>query len=189
MHLLFALVATLGMDALERDLPLDVTPIADLDSLEAMRHTEVLQVRRDFGRPNVNVALDAWVNADAKSIDGVRVWWSDEVDRYPFSEKMLRHLAIDYDRVAPERWRVSVTGDGKQFAFDVALHEGRPAAFADVALPGGRSIKCCRARSASLHARKIFGIPIGVKSMVVTCTAPDGTEHRGALRPVRAKRR
>jgi hypothetical protein len=187
MHLLLAIVAATTID---RALPLDVTAIADLGAVEQLRHTEVLQVRRDFGRPNVNVALDAWTpHDDAGKIDGVRLWWSDEVDRYPFSTRMLRHLDIDYRRLGPHRWRVSVAGDGKRFAFDVALHDGRPAAFADVVLPGGRVVRRCRASSAELSARRILGIPVGVKRLVVTCTAPDGAQHRGAVRGSEHSRR
>jgi hypothetical protein len=191
MRFLLPLIASVKLSSVDLELPPRVTPIGELGSVERLRHTEVLQVERDFGRPNVNVALDAWMPADdAAEIDGVRLWWSDEVDRFPFSRDVREHLSIDYRRIKPAWWRISVVGDGQRFAFDVALHEGRPAAFADVMLPEGRLVRHCRAASAELRARRIFGIPVGLRSMVVTCTTPDGNVHRGSIltRAVRQRR-
>jgi len=182
-HFLLAMVATVTLGSVELELPQGITPIADLDAVDRMRHAEVLQVERDFGQPNVNVAVDAWMPADdAKRIDAVRLWWSDEVDRYPFSDDVRRHLTIDYRRMKPSWWRIRVIGRHQSFAFDVALHDGRPAVFADVTLPSGRLVQHCRADSAQLHARRILGIPVGLRSMDVTCTARDGTVHHGSVR-------
>jgi hypothetical protein len=64
----------------------------------------------------------------------------------------------------------------------VALHERRPVAFADVTLPGGRLVRGCRVDAAKLYARRVLGIPVGLHTMVVTCTAPDGTVHRAPVR-------
>src|SRR5262245_40977825 len=109
-----------------------------------MRHAEVLQVVRDFGRPEVNIALDAWRPADdAARIAAERVWWSDAVDRFPFNDHVLRHLVIDYQQIRPDRWRIRVEGDRKRFAFDVALYDGRPAVLADVVLRNGTTVRQC----------------------------------------------
>jgi hypothetical protein len=187
---LTAIVATVMLSSLDRELPPRITPIADLDALEQFRHTEVLQVERDFGQPNVNVALDAWTPVhDAGRIDGVRVWWSDEVDRYPFNARVRKQLAIDYRRVRADRWRIRVGGARKHFVFEVALHEGRPAVFADVTVAGGGVVRRCRADSAQLYALRVLGIPVGLREMVVTCTAPDGTVHRGTVRVSTARAR
>lgn len=189
MQVLLGIVAAIGLASFERVLPLDVTPIADLDHVERLRHAEVLQVRRDFGQPNVNVALDAWMpESGAPRIEAVRVWWSDEVDRYPFSERLREHVKIGYERLAAQWWRITVAGEGKRFAFDVGLHDGKPAVYADVAV-GRRTIRRCRATSADLYAKRFLGIPVGLQAMVVSCTAPDGTQHRAAVRPVAARRR
>jgi hypothetical protein len=182
MQLLLTLVVV-AAGSVAAALPERVTPIADLDTVAGLQHEEVLQVGRDFGQPNVNVAVDAWLRADdPRRIDGVRVWWSDEVDRYPFSEEVLRHLAIEYRQLKPDQWRIAVGGGRRRFAFDVAVHEGRPALFADVVLRGGRVVRHCRAASARLRARRVFGIPAGLQSLDVTCTADDGAVHQGHVR-------
>jgi len=190
MGALLALAATVLASSLDSELPPRITPIVELDTVERFHHAEVIQVRRDFGQPNVNVALDAWMPAnDPRRIDAVRLWWSDEVDRYPFSERMLRHVTVDARRVRPDRWRITVGGDRQRMAFEVALHQGRPAAFADVQVAGDRVVRRCRAHTAELHARRVLGIPVGLGAMVVTCTAPDGTVHRGRVRVTRRGRR
>jgi hypothetical protein len=189
MGIVFACVAVLLFGVVDRELPPQITPIAELDSVEQFRHAEVLQVRRDFGQSNVNVALDAWMpQHDDERIDAVRVWWSDEFDRYPFNAHVRKHLGIETRRVAPSRWRIAVAGDGKRFAFDVALHEGRPAVFADVVLDDGRVVRGCRAHDAFLQARRFLGIPIGIAAMTVSCTDHEGTRHRGSI-PMRRTRR
>lgn len=186
--LAWMLVAEICAAAAAAGPPIGITAIAELDTA-ALLHTEVLQVRRDFGSVGVNVALDAWTARDRSDrIDAVRMWWSDDVDRYPFSAKMLERMAVEYRRVAPERWRVGVGGEGKRVSFDVTLHEGKPAAFVDVEVQDGRVVRNCRAASARLHARRMLGIPIGLKVIEVTCTAPDGNVHRGSV-PMRDIRR
>lgn len=184
-RLLLAMLAWTTLSPPGLDIPMRVTPIEDLGAPEGVRHAEVLQVRRDFGQPHVNVALDAWMPERApRRIEAVRVWWSDPVDRFPFSEQARRHLDLDYRRLGPSDWKISVVGDDKRFTFDVALHQGRPAAFADVVLPDGRVVPRCRATTAQLYARRFLRIPVGVHSMIVTCTAPDGTIHRAPVRTV-----
>jgi hypothetical protein len=178
-----SLLALLATAPLEHELPLQVTPIADLSAVADMRHDEVLQVVRDFGRPEVNIALDAWRPTDDDArIDAVRVWWSDAVDRFPFNDRVLRHLVIDYRRIRADRWRIRVEGDKKRFVFDVALHDGEPAVFADVALGDGTIVRQCRADSAQLLAQRFLGIPIGIDRMQVECTDARGVAHVGALR-------
>ncbi len=189
MHLLPPLLAALSTTPFEQELPLQVTPIEALDVDDA-RHTEVLQVVRDFGRPEVNIAVDAWMpEGDAARIDAVRLWWSDDVDRFPFNDRVLRHLVIDYRRVRPDRWKIRVAGDGMGFTFVVALHEGRPALFADVVRDDGHVVKACRADSALLRARRFLGIPIGLDTMLVRCSGPDGVAHRGRLHLAQPRRR
>jgi len=188
MHLLPPLLAALSTTPFEQELPLQVTPIESLD-VDAAQHAEVLQVVRDFGRPEVNIAVDAWIPAgDAARIDAVRLWWSDDVDRFPFNDRVLRHLVIDYRRVQPDRWKIRVAGDGMDLSFVVALHDGRPALFADVVRDDGRVVKACRTESALLLARRFLGIPIGLDAMLVRCSGPDGTTHRGRLQLQKPKR-
>lgn len=177
------LLAALATTPFERELPLQVTPIAELSAVADMRHHEVLQVVRDFGRPEVNIAVDAWRPADDDArIDAVRLWWSDDVDRFPFNDRVLRHLVIDYQRVRADRWRIRVEGDHKRFVFDVALFADQPALFADVELDDGSIVRSCRADAAQLQAQRFLGIPVGIDRMLVRCTDRDGKRHRGRLR-------
>lgn len=156
------------------ELPLGVTPIADLDAATDLRHAEVLEVHRDFGQPGVDIALDAWMAADGSDrIESVRLWWSDEVDRYPFSARMRKRIDIDYRRLRPDRVRVTVAGQGRRFAFDVALVEGRPVALAKVKPAGRPPVRDCRVDTAQLHARRVLGIPVGLQSMIVVCSVGD----------------
>lgn len=180
----------LSSTSVERELPPRVTPIVELASVDRFRHAEVIQIERDFGRRNVNVALDAWMPAGKpKRIAAVRLWWSDAIDRFPFNDRVRRHVAIHTRRVRPDRWRITVAGDDQSIAFYVAMHRGRPALFADVVVAGGRVVRLCRADSATLHARRILGIPVGLGAMAVTCTASDGTRHRGTVRTRRLDER
>ncbi len=169
--------------------PPGITPIRHLVEDETARHVEVLRVRRDFGHPSVDVVLDAWMPppsaaAAASRIDDLRIWWSDEVDRYPFSERTRAYVELTYDRRGPAHWQVGVAsarGRSLGFNFDVRLHQGRPAAFVNVVLPGGRRVSDCRAHAATLHGRRLFGTVVGLGSMLVTCTDGSGRVHRGRV--------
>ncbi len=163
--------------------PPGITPIETLAEDENAKHVEVLRVRRDFGHPSVDVVLDAWMPpSDAHRIDDLRIWWSDELDRYPFSARTREYVHVAYDRRGPARWRVAVTGPGvRGLSFEVRLHEGQPAAFGDVVLPSGRRIRDCRAHTATLRGRRLFGEVVGLGSMVVTCTDRDGKVHRARV--------
>jgi len=70
----------------------------------------------------------------------------------------------------------------QRFAFDIVIHDGRPAVFADIVLPGGRLVRHCRADAAQLRARRILGIPDGLQSLAVACTTSDGKVHHGRVR-------
>lgn len=164
--------------------PPGITPIDALEPDPATHHVEVLRVRRDFGHPSVDVVLDAWMPAEAARVDDVRLWWSDELDRYPFSAMTRQYVDLAFDRLGPAHWRVHVGNRRRRsstLTFDVRLHEGRPAAFADVVLRGGRKVEGCRVHEATLHGRRLFGKLIGLGSMMVTCTDDDGRVHRAEM--------
>ena len=104
MGVLFALAATAVLGSVDIEVPPRVTPIVELATAERLRHAEVIRIERDFGRKNVDVAIDAWMPAhDGRRIAGVRLWWSDDVDRYPFSDRLRERLGIRYRRVRPDR--------------------------------------------------------------------------------------
>ena len=161
--------------------PTGVTPITELDTVEQMRHFEVVEVRRDFGKPGVHVALDAWVAVGKERIDAVKLWWSDGVDRYPFSESLRRRISLNYDRVAADHWRITIAGGGDRITFDLELEDGRPAAYTDVVLPDGRLVRHCRTKVAKLYARRFLDMPVGLHSMVVICTDESGVNHRAEV--------
>lgn len=187
---IITLAAAVTLSSPLSEVPRGVTPIAELGAVDRLEHAEVLQVRRDFGQPDVNVALDAWLPRDGSHrIDAVRLWWSDAVERFPFSEGVYERLAIDVRRLSPERWRVTLNGEGQRVAFDVALDGDEPVALADVTLPDGRVERDCRVDAAQLYARRVLGIPVGLRSMIVSCTATDGAVHRAPVASDRAGRR
>ena len=157
------------------------TAIAALDA-PGLEHAEVVRVRRDFGNPSVDIALDVWTpKAGSRSIRDVRMWWSDAVDRYPFEALAQRYVAVQYNRLRKDRWNVSVTGDGKRFAFGIGLQGAAPAAYTTVSLPDGSRVRNCRVDDAKLYARRFLGIPVGVKDLVVVCRAPNGEMHRAPV--------
>jgi 5-carboxymethyl-2-hydroxymuconate isomerase len=182
----FALAAAVSLGSVDTEVPPRVTPIVELATADRLRHAEVIRIERDFGRENVDVAIDAWMPAhDARRIEGVRMWWSDDVDRYPFSDRLRERLGIRYRRVRPDRWRVSVRAEGQRVTFDVALQGGRPRVLADVIIPGNRLVRQCRVDAAHLQARRVLGIAVGLRKMAVTCTGRSGKRHRGTVRPSR----
>ena len=186
-----ALAAAAATVAPPIDLPLQVTSIRELGVEDRLRHAEALQVQRDFGRPEVDVVLDVWMPADDPTrIAGLRLWWSDDVDRFPFSEQIRDNLDIVYrpSSSRPGLWYVTVAGDGKRFTFEVELHDGEPMVFTDVTLADGRLLRRCRAESGLLYARRVMGIPVGIQGMVVACMAADGTMYRAPVRTTPARR-
>ncbi len=163
----------------------DMTTPADQLSTAALRHHELVRIRRNFGDETFQIALDAWTPVEGgREITDVRLWWvrTDRNDqRGPFSEKSRKHFDIDYQRLAPDRWVARLRSDKKSYDFLVELGDtGEPAAFATVDADG-RVVPHCRVHSGELLARKLFGAPIGIKSLAATCTADDGRELSGDL--------
>lgn len=163
-------------------IPDKTTPIEELPKACALQHAEVIQVRRDFGKPKVNVALDAWMAPGEHKIEALQLWWTDPKDRYPFGRLARAHLKTRSSRLGPAHWRMELQGDGQTFSFDVELEADGPAAYATVVLPDGSEVPRCRGTEAKLHARKFLGIPVGLRAMVVTCTAPNGATHRAPIK-------
>ena len=161
--------------------PAEKTPITALTA-PGLRHAEVVRVRRDFGNPEVDIALDAWTpERGTRGIQHVRMWWSDAVDRYPFEALALNYVSVHYRHFQADRWRVSVTGDGKRFVFSVRLHHDQPTAFTTITAADGAKIRDCMVDDAKLYARRFLGIPVGVRALVVVCRAPDGEMHRAPV--------
>jgi hypothetical protein len=166
--------------------PLAETAVTEL-APEGLLHREVLRIDRDFGKPQFDIVVDTWMDADTRAaLVDVRMWWvkTDAQDRRsPFSAKLRRYLDLETRAEAPARWQLEMRGDRKEFAFAVEIDgRGRPAAFVDVVTDDGRKIQHCRTTSAKLRARRLLGIPIGVAALDVTCVDANGRRQRGEVR-------
>jgi hypothetical protein len=171
--------------------PYVTTETADL-SPSGLEHGEVLRIERDFGKPSFDIVVDAWrASASPEDIVDVRMWWvetSRDDQRSPFGEKVHKYIELDYQPRSQGSWQVTLRGDRKEFAFDVSVDErGRTIAIADVQTDDGL-VPQCRATSGRLVARRLLGIPLGIKRLEITCVDADGLVHRGEL-PYRKLRR
>lgn len=165
--------------------PLEATPAQAL-STEALEHTELLRIGRNFGKQEFEIALDAWVDRERpRELALVRLWWARgdrDLERSPFGSRTRRHFEIDDSRIAPDHWRVNLIADRKVFSFEIQMDEnGKPAAYAAVRLPGGETIDRCRVDRGELQARRVLGVPAGIDDLAVACTAPDGVPRQGHI--------
>src|SRR5262247_682211 len=56
-------------------LPMEATPAESL-STPQLQHTELLRIRRNFGKEHFEIVLDAWVATDVPDeIHDARLWW------------------------------------------------------------------------------------------------------------------
>ncbi len=147
------------------------------------RMRNVLTVTRDFGPDPEDISIDSWVTrgADPK-LEEVRIWFvrHDESERrHPFTKKVLKNLTVGYKRGGNDNWKVGFAGGRKQYLFDVELDDrGRPAIYSDVVV-GKTTLKHCRVQRAHLVARRVLGVPTGVKHLRVACVDARGVRHRG----------
>lgn len=152
-------------------------------STAALQHVELVRITRNFGKSNFEIALDAWTPIEnPREIADVRMWWavSDRNgERGPFSDKSRDHFDIDYEKLAPDKWRVDLGSDKHLYRFFIELDEtGTPAAYADVDADGGR-VEHCRVTKGNLAARKLFGAPVGIRDFEATCVDAEGNERSG----------
>lgn len=169
------------------DLPMVTMPAAEL-GVDGFKHVEVLRIRRDWGKREFEIVMDAWVpDDDPTRVETVRLWWfktNKNGERGPFSAKTKRHFDIVYSRPDDARWKVEMVADDQRYTFMVEADEEEGAtAFGTVVLPGGKRVDGCRVRGGEIHASKVFGLPTGIKDFQVKCTGRDGAEHEGDLAP------
>lgn len=172
-----------------------VMPYAKTDasalSPPGWQHHEVVRLGRDFGDRDFKVVVDAWAPESQPEVFGdLRFWWvNGDLDdqRSPFGSKLRKHVGLEFDANAPDDWTVKMRGDRKEFVFDVEMTEQGAAAFGDIQTEDGVE-KHCRAVEGTFVARRLVGIPIGLKELAVTCVAEDGRTVRGTL-PYRKLRR
>lgn len=165
--------------------PMVAADVAEL-STPVLRHTELLRITRDWGKPNWEIAIDGWVDrGGSHNVADVRVWWAntDKNDRRkPISKRFRKYFKIKHRTTRPGHARVVLTGTGKRFEFDVETDtNGRAHAFANIKTRDGTRVEHCRARRAMLTARRFLGIPTGLKHLTVSCVDGNGRWHRGKL--------
>ncbi len=172
--------------ASEPVVPRGRTPVAEL-APPPLRHHQVLEIEQDF-HPNDDyaIALDAWIGTNSpKELLEVRMWWMDTAksnERSPFGKGVRRHIDIEYAKKAADAWTVTIVQGRKRFAFDVELlQDGGVAAFGEVVSPHGDTIDRCRITRASLVARKLVGLPVGLRGLDVSCTDDTGEARTGQL--------
>lgn len=166
--------------------PPDVAPADEPTADEPIPlRSEVVRVKRDFGKPHFDLAIDAWIDADAARLARTRLWWVNTAEndrRKPLGRLIERMVHLQYKRLSNSSFTVVVAGDGKEFTFTVELgDDGKAHAFVAVDTDGGRHIPRCRTDSARLLARRVLGMPVGIDRISVTCR--EGTTlHRGQIR-------
>ncbi len=148
-------------------------------------HHPVLRIDQDF-HPNdkYEIAIDAWVSeGDPDSLAAVRMWWLDTSDanaRSPFGKGVRRHIDIDY-KERDAGWDIRIKqGRKKAYVFAVDLEDGKTTATASVKTKEG-VIDECELTGSRLVAKKVLGIPTGLKRIDVTCLDAEGAEHRGSV--------
>lgn len=156
---------------------------ADL-SPEGYEHHPVLRIDQDFHPDeDYEIAIDAWVaDADPDALAAVRMWWLDTSDadaRSPFGKGVRRHIDIDYDQ-RDAGWDIRIKQGRKAYVFAVDLEDGKAVASTAVR-EKGETIEDCKVSRSRLVAKKVVGIPTGLRRIDVTCTDADGNEHQGSV--------
>ncbi len=172
-------------------IPYATTAVTEL-STRALQHDEVLRIRRDFGKPSFEIVVDSWHRAARPSeIADVRLWWvqPDKGDeRSPFGTKIHKYVDLQYVPAGGDRWTVVLTADRKQFSFDVEVDDSGDAhAYTTVETKAG-TVEHCEATAGRLVARRMLGIPLGIKDLEVECVDDEGRTHEGALPYRKVKR-
>ena len=154
---------------------------------DGYKHALVLRIRRDFGKADFEIAMDAWMPDETpENVDAVRLWWfktHKEGERGPFSKKTTRNFTVSYRRENEQSWAIVLDlSDGRHFTFVVRSTGGHTAAaFADVTVGNSTVIEGCRVTDAEIHAKTTLGITTGIKDLSVTCLDTSGVEHHGTL--------
>ncbi len=154
-------------------------------------HHEVVRLSRDFGNPAFQVAVDAWTSEQTPDALGeLRFWWvnTDHADqRSPFGSKVRRRIGLRFDENAGNDWTVHLRGDRKEFVFDVEMTDAGAAAFGDVQTDAGVA-RHCRVTQGRFVARRLLGIPIGLRRLEVDCIDQGGQAQHGSLPFTKLKR-
>jgi|JI102314A2RNA_FD_contig_81_114558_length_945_multi_3_in_0_out_0_2 hypothetical protein len=161
------------------------TSVAAETEAEPAPSTEVVRIKRDFGKAHFDLAIDAW-QASATRLEKVQLLWvnTSEADRRkPLGRLIERMVSLKYKRVSGRSIKVVVAGDDKEFTFTVEIgHDGALHTYVAVDTDGGHHIPRCRTDSSKLLARRVLGIPVGISKVAVSCRDADGNLHSGQVR-------
>lgn len=164
----------------------DPLPASDTADAPDRARVEVVRVKRDFGKPHFDLAIDAWADDHGHKLERARLWWVNTAEhdrRKPLGALIERMVKLQYARVSKHALTVTVTGDGHQFTFTVELDEaGQIHAFVDIDSDDGRFVPRCRTTGARLVARRVLGLAVGLARIAVTCSDSAGTVHHGQVR-------
>ncbi len=148
--------------------------------------SEVVRVKRDFGKPHFDLVIDAWTDGESERLHRTRLWWTNTSEgdrRKPLGPLVERMVKLQYRRLSSTSLTVAVAGDDKEFTFTVErAKDGRVHAYVAVDTEAGRHIPRCRTDSARLLARRVLGMPVGISKITVSCTDGDGATPRGQIR-------
>jgi hypothetical protein len=145
--------------------------------------SEVVRIDQDL-HPNdaYEIVLDGFVTADA--LVDVQMGWVDTADadrRSPFGRGVRRHLELDLVRRDAQHWDVRLGTAAHSWTIAVERDAtGSVRALADVRT-GTTIVERCRIRRGVLHSTKVFGLPVGLRRIQVSCTDGDGVAHEGEL--------
>ena len=160
-------------------------PVVGEGDAPAPDSVEVVRVKRDFGKPHVDLVIDAWTDAGATRLNAARLWWvvtSEQDRRKPLGAVVERMVKLKYQRNSGTSLTVTVTGDHKEFAFTVELgSDGKSHAYVAVDTEAGLHVPRCRADSVRLIAHRVLGMPVGLARIAVTCS-DGGAVHTGHVR-------
>jgi len=150
----------------------------------AQPSTQVVRIKRDFGKAHFDLAIDAW--AGSSRLERVQLLWvntAEEDRRKPLGRLIERMVDLKYKRVSSRSFKVVVAGDDKEFTFTVELgRDGGLSTYVAVDTDGGQHIPRCRTEDAKLLARRVIGIPVGIAKVAVRCSDADGNVHAGQVK-------
>lgn len=152
---------------------------------ESLPATEVVRIKRDFGKPHFDLVIDAWADPEAARLERTQLRWSNtsEADRRkPLGALIERMVKLQYRRVSSTTVAVTVAGDGKEFTFTVELAgDGKVHTYVAVDTDGGKHVARCRTTQARVLARRVMGLPVGISRIAVSCRDGGGTLHAGQI--------
>ncbi len=155
------------------------------DDAAVAAQAEVVRVKRDFGKPHVDLVIDAWTDERSTRLTSARLWWvltREQDRRKPLGPLVERMVKLEVRRESTTALVLTVTGDRKQFAFTVELGgDGKSRAYVAVDTEDGRFVPRCRVEQVMLVAHRVLGVPVGLERIAVTCSE-GGRVHRGRIR-------